>query len=343
VTVSRQRIAALPKVELHLHLEGSMRPSTVFQLAGRNGIDLGCGTEAELAARYDFDDFLHFIELFKAGLEVLRAPEDLVFIAGVLTDELAAQQVRHAEITTTGIHALVWKSWGAAAYGAALDQAQREAAAKGVSVGWIPDISRGMELPDDHLTADFLSGPHAPAGTVALGIGGPEAEWPPELYADSFARARAAGIPAVVHAGEAAGPASVVGALDALHAVRIGHGVRSMEDPELVRRLADEGVPIEVSPTSNVLLIPEIAPSIEQHPIGAMVAAGLNVSVNTDDPGYFSTTLQRELELVSEHHGFDEAGLAAAQRRALDASFAPADLKRRVHAELDAWLAAGPA
>jgi aminodeoxyfutalosine deaminase len=339
--VSPERIASLPKVELHLHLEGSMRPATVLALAERNGVDIGCASEAELAARYAFDDFLHFIELFKDGLEVLRTPEDMVTIAGILTDELAAQQVRHAEITTTGIHALVWKGWGAADYAAALDQAQREAAAKGVSVGWIPDVARGMELPDEHLTADFLAGPHAPAGTVALGIGGPEAEWPPELYADTFAKARAAGIPAVVHAGEAAGPASVLGALDVLQAVRIGHGVRSMEDPELVRRLADEGVPIEVSPTSNVLLIPEIAPSIEQHPIGAMVAAGLNVSVNTDDPGFFSTTLERELALVSEHHGFDEAALAAAQRRALDASFAPPALKRQVHAELDAWLAAG--
>lgn len=340
--MAADRIASLPKVELHLHLEGSMRPATVFRLAERNGIDLGCATEEELAARYAFDDFLHFIELFKAGLEVLRTPEDLVEVAGVLTDELAAQQVRHAEITTTGIHALRWKGWGEAAYGAALDQAQREAAAKGVSIGWIPDIARGMELPDDHLTAGFLTGPHAPAGTVALGIGGPEAEWPPELYTDAFARARAAGIPAVVHAGEAAGPASVIGALDALRAVRIGHGVRSMEDPELVRRLADEQVPVEVSPTSNVLLLPEVAPSIEAHPIGAMVAAGLNVSVNTDDPGYFSTTLERELTLVSEHHGFDEAALVAAQRRALDASFAAADLKRRVHAELDAWVVAGP-
>lgn len=341
MTVSAERIASLPKVELHLHLEGAMRPATVLLLAERNGVDIGCSTEAELAARYDFDDFLHFIDLFRAGLEVLRTPDDLVTIAGILTDELAAQNVRHAEITTTGIHALVWKGWSAADYGGALDQAQREAAAKGVSVGWIPDVARGMELPDDHLTADFLIGPHAPAGAVALGIGGPEAEWPPELYEATFARARAAGIPAVVHAGEAAGPASVLGALDVLRAVRIGHGVRSMEDPELVRRLADEGVPIEVSPTSNVLLIPEVAPSIEQHPIGAMVAAGLNVSVNTDDPGYFSTTLHRELELVSEHHGFDEAGLVAAQRRAVDASFASADVKREVHAALDAWVAAG--
>lgn len=341
MTVSAERIASLPKVELHLHLEGSMRPDTVLMLARRHGVDIGASTEAELAARYAFSDFLHFIELFKDGLEVLRSPEDMVTIADILTDELAAQNVRHAEITTTGIHALVWKGWGPAAYGEALDQAQRDAVAKGVSVGWIPDVARGMELPDDHLTSDFLVGPHAPAGTVALGIGGPEAEWPPELYADTFARARAAGIPAVVHAGEAAGPASVVSALDALHAVRIGHGVRSMEDPELVRRLADEQVPIEVSPTSNVLLIPEIAPSIEEHPVGAMVAAGLNVSINTDDPGYFSTTLERELTLVSEHHGFDEAALAAAQRRAVDASFAPAALKAAVHAELDAWLAAG--
>ena len=206
-----------------------------------------------------------------------------------------------------------------------------------MSVGWILDIARGEELADDGLTAGLIDGPHCPAGTVAMGLGGPEAGWPPELYADDFARVRAVGVPAVVHAGEAAGPESVRGALDHLHAVRIGHGVRAMEDPTLIGRLADEQVPIEVSPTSNVLLIPHVAPSIEAHPIGAMVLAGLNVSVNTDDPGYFSTDLTRELRLVSEHHGFDEPALAAAQRRALDASFAPADVKVRVHAELDEW------
>jgi adenosine deaminase len=338
--ISDERLAALPKVELHLHLEGSLRPKTVLALAARNNVDIGCETEAELAARYDFRDFLHFIELFRAGLAVLQTPEDYVTIAGALTDELAVQNVRRAEITTTPYNALVSLGFSHAVYAGALDEAARQARAKGVSVGWICDVSRGLELPEHQLTVGLLDGPDAPADAVAMGIGGPEGHWPPELYADSFARARAAGIPAVAHAGEAAGPESVRGALDALHATRIGHGVRSMEDPELVKRLADEQTPIEVSPTSNVLLIPDVAPSIEEHPIGAMVAAGLNVSVNTDDPGYFSTDLTRELRLVNEHHGFDEGALAAAQRRAIDASFAPAELQASVHAELDAWSAA---
>jgi adenosine deaminase len=339
--VTDDRLASLPKVELHLHLEGSLRPATVLALAERNKVDIGCSTEDELTERYRFDDFLHFIALFRAGLSVLQTPEDYVAVADALTDELAAQQVRHAEITTTPFHPLRRLGFSEADYAGALDEAQRHAAAKGVSIGWIPDISRGDELPDDMLTAALLDGPHCPAGAVALGIGGPEAEWPAELFADAFARAKAAGFPAVVHAGEAAGPESVRAALDVLHAARIGHGVRAMEDPTLVARLADEHVPIEVSPTSNVLLIPHVAPSIEAHPIGAMVAAGLNVSVNTDDPGFFSTDLTRELRLVSVHHGFDEAALAAAQRRAIDASYAPHDLKTAVRAELDAWAEGG--
>ncbi|MBV9952376.1 MAG: adenosine deaminase [Acidimicrobiia bacterium] len=339
--VSDERLAALPKVELHLHLEGSLRPRTVLALAERNGVDIGCSTEEELTARYRFDDFLHFIALFRAGLSVLHTPDDYVAVADALTDELAAQQVRHAEITTTPFHPLRRLGFSVADYAGALDEAQRHAAEKDVSIVWIPDISRGDELPDDMLTTGLLDGPHCPVGAVALGIGGPEAEWPAELFADAFARARAAGFPAVVHAGEAAGPESVRAALDVLHASRIGHGVRAMEDPALVARLAEEQIPIEVSPTSNVLLIPHVAPSIEAHPIGAMVAAGLNVSVNTDDPGLFSSDLSRELRLVSEHHDFDEAALAAAQARAIDASYASDALKARVHTEIDAWLEGG--
>ncbi len=288
----------------------------------------------------NFGSFLAFIELFRAGLAVLKTPEDYVAVADALTDELAAQNVRRAEITSTPFNALRSLGFSHAEYAGALDEAARQAQAKGVSIGFVLDVSRGLEMPEDQLTAGLLDGPDAPGSAVAMGIGGPEAEWPPELYADSFARTRAAGIPAVCHAGEAAGPESVRGALDVLHAHRIGHGVRSMEDPELVKRLADQQTPIEVSPTSNVLLIPDVAPSIEEHPIGAMVAAGLNVSVNTDDPGFFSTDLNRELRLVSEHHGFDEAALADVQRRALEASFAPDDLKASVRAELDAWEAA---
>ncbi len=334
--VPAEAIAALPKVELHVHLEGSMRPSTVLALAERNGIDLGVESEAELAERYRFRDFLHFIELFRAGLAVLRTPDDLVTCADALTEELASQRVRWAEITTTPVHHVRTRGWGDAAYAAALDEAQRRAASRGVEVRWILDISRGEELPDDHLTASLLSGADAPAGAVAMGLGGPEAEWPPELYAGTFARARAAGVPAVVHAGEAAGPASVTGALDSLHAVRIGHGVRALEDRSLVQRLIDEQVPLEVSPTSNVLL-GVTAPSIADHPIGEMIGLGMDVSVNTDDPGYFSTTLERELALVAEHHGVDAGGLAALQRRAMSASFAPAEVRASFGAELGAW------
>ncbi len=338
LAVPASRLAALPKVELHLHLEGSLRPATVLALAERNGIDIGCDSEEALVERYRFRDFLHFIELFLAGLSVLQTPDDLVTAADALTTELAAQNVRWAEITTTPHAHLVLRGMAAADYSGALDQAQRDAAAKGVEVRWIPDISRGAERPDDHLTAAFLTGQDAPAGVVAMGMGGPEAEWPAALFVDTFARARAAGVPAVVHAGEAAGPQSIVDALDLLHSVRIGHGVRALEDPALVARLVAEQVPLEVSPTSNVLL-GITAGGVETHPIGELLRRGVNVSVNTDDPGYFLTTLTRELELVQRHHGVDGPGLAALQRRAIEASFAPAATRRAFLDELDAWEA----
>jgi aminodeoxyfutalosine deaminase len=337
VPVDWDRIASLPKVELHVHLEGSLRPSTALALGARNGVDVGCSGPEELSERYQFRDFSHFIKLFQDGLAILQTPDDYLTAADALVDELALQRVRHAEITTTPVHALRARAMAPGAYADALNQAQRRAATLGVSVRWILDISRGDELPSDLLTVGLLDSIDCPVGAVALGIGGPEAQWPPELYADAFSRARSAGFPGVVHAGEAAGAESVAGALDALHAVRIGHGVRAMEDDALVARLIDEQVPVEVCPTSNVRLIPHVAPSIEAHPVGAMSAVGINVSINSDDPAYFSTTLTRELELVATHHGFDEAALVAAQRRAIDASFAPAELRASVHAELDDW------
>jgi adenosine deaminase len=330
-----EAVRTLPKVELHLHLEGSIRPPLLLELARRNGVDLGVDTVEEVAARYQFRDFPHFIELYLVGMSAIRSGPDILDAVAALAEELAGQNVRYAEVTTTAYlhHA---NGTPTADYRDALDLGARRAReTHGVDLRWIVDIPRSMEGPDQGWTADLLTGPLAPADVVAIGLGGPEAEYPPEWYRASFDRARAAGIPAVVHAGEVAGPPSVRGALDALHAVRIGHGVRSMEDPALVRELAERQVPIEVSVTSNVLL--GVFPTVEAHPLPAMVAAGLNVSINTDDPAYFSTTLNDEHLLVHDRLGLPIEDLVAAQRRAIDAALC--DPARR--AELHAALAAG--
>jgi adenosine deaminase len=332
MTSTADILCTMPKVELHLHLEGSIRPPLLLELARRNGVDLGVADVEELVARYEFRDFHHFIELYLVGMSAIRSGQDVLDAIDALAAELAGQNVRYAEVTTTAyLHHV--NGTPTADYRDALDLGARRAReAHGLDLGWIVDIPRSVEGPDAGWTADLLTGPFAPADAVAIGLGGPEAEYPPEWYRASFDRARAAGIPAVVHAGEVAGPASVRGALDALHAVRIGHGVRSMEDPDLVRELADRQVPIEVSVTSNVLL--GVCPSVESHPLPAMLTAGLNVSVNTDDPAYFSTTLNDEHLIVHGCLGVPVHDLVAAQRRAIDAALCGPARKAGLHAAL---------
>ncbi len=331
-------LEAMPKVELHLHLEGSIRPPLLLQLAERNGIDIGVRTVDELAARYRFRDFAHFIELYLIGVSALRTGEDALDAVEALAAELSAQHVRYAEVTTT---AYLYHLNGIASseYRDALDEGARRAAAEhDVILKWIVDIPRSVEPPEEQWTASLLTGPHAPTDVVAIGLGGPEAEYPPEWYEPSFARARAAGIPAVIHAGEVAGPPSVWSALETLGAVRIGHGVRSMEDEALVGYLAEHQVPLEVSVTSNALL--GVVPSVKAHPLPQMLAAGLNVSINTDDPAYFSTTLNDELRVAHQELKIELSQLVEAQHRAIDAALCEETEKGRLHTELS--RVAGP-
>ena len=328
----RDEIALLPKVELHLHLEGSLRPSTMLALAKRHGVDLGADTEEALTARYRYESFDDFLRLFMQGLAVLRDAEDFAMVATQLAAELAGQNVRYAEVTTTPFN---HHRRGIAMedYVAGLNEGRSRARRQhGVEFGWICDIPRELEEPDRGFTADLITGPLAPDGVVAIGLGGPEVGFPPEWFAGSFKRAKAAGLGAVPHAGETVGPESVWGAIETLAADRIGHGVRAIEDPALVSHLARTGIPLEVSMTSNVLL--GVVPSLEAHPIRRLLEAGVRVSINTDDPAYFGTDLTTELQLAHDVHGLSIEQLGDLQAGAIDASFAPAQLKHGFTAEL---------
>jgi adenosine deaminase len=330
------RVRAMPKVELHLHLEGSIRPPLLLQLAQRNGIDIGVRSVDELIERYRFRDFNHFIELYLIGVSALRTGDDVLAVIDALAGELAGQRVTYAEVTTT---AYLHHHNGVPTtdYQDALDTGARRAAQDHrVVLKWIVDIPRSVEPPNEQWTADFLTGPRAPADVVAMGLGGPEADYPAAWYEASFARARAAGIPAVVHAGEVAGPASVWAALEKLGASRIGHGVRSMEDPALVSHLVEHQVPLEVAVTSNALL--GVVPSVAEHPLPRMIEAGLNVSINTDDPAYFSTTLTDELLVAYGQLGLSIEQLVDAQRRAIDAALCSVSEKGRLHDTLSRAL-----
>lgn len=327
-------IAALPKVELHLHLEGSLRPATLLRLAERNGADVGATSAEELAGRYSFSNFGDFASLFLAGLSVLRSAEDFTDAVVALAAELAAQNVWYAEVTTTPFshHR---RGVPLADYRDGLNEGRRRAREQfGVELTWICDIPRESEDPESEFTAGFLLGPQAPDGVAGLGLGGVEEGYPPELFASSFARARASGLAALPHAGETVGPDSIWGAVRTLRADRIGHGIRCLEDPGLVEHLAASRIPLEVAITSNVRL--KLAGSAEAHPVRALLDAGLVVTLNTDDPAYFQTTLTGELELAHRVHGLSREALVAVQLAAVDASYAASATKARLRSALAA-------
>ena len=332
-TAVRAVLERIPKVELHLHLEGSIRPALLLQLAERNNVDIGVETVEELVTLYRFRDFRHFIELYLIGMSAIRTGDDILQAIDALAAELASQHVRYAEVTTT-TYAHHANGMSTADYRDALDIGARRARDDHrVELRWIVDIPRSVEPPTEQWTVELLTGPHAPADVVAVGLGGPEAEYPPEWYAPSFGRAAASGLPAVLHAGEVAGPQNVWKTLE-LGSVRVGHGVRSMEDPTLVVHLVQNQVPLEVSVSSNVLL--GVCPSLRAHPLPAMLAAGVNISINTDDPAYFSTTLVDEHVLVHEELDVPISDLIAAQHRAIDSALCTRSLKNRLHRELSA-------
>jgi adenosine deaminase len=328
-------IEDIPKCELHLHLEGSLRLPTVQMLAERHGIDVG--DRPHLERVYQFDGFPEFAKLFMTGLDVMRTGEDLVDVIDALTDELAAQNVRYAEVTTTA-YAHIRRGMPSEDYARALDEGRRRAAAaRNVELSWIIDIPRDVEPAEDLTTARFITGPHAPENVVAIGLGGSEINNPAQQFAASFALAKSSGLRSVPHAGETDGPHSVRAALDALHADRIGHGIRAIEDDDLVKRLANEHTPLEIAITSNVLL--GAVRSRDAHPVKELVARGVTVTINTDDPAYFSTTLVDELRIARELLQLDDEGIRQLQLTAVDASFAPDELKRRLRDELVRWPA----
>jgi adenosine deaminase len=287
-------IRRMPKVELHVHLEGSIQPETLLLLAERNGVSLPSTTVEGLRQWYSFIDFPHFVEIYLAISACIRSPEDIEFIAREFLRGQAAQHILHSEVTFTAFthyssDRRIQFEDQIAALGRAREWAARDLK---ISVGWVLDIVRNVR-PAEHglMVADWaISGMEK--GVMALGLGGIEAGHPPELFQEAFDRARAAGLPAVPHAGETAGAESVWGALRVLKAQRIGHGVRCLEDPELVAELRERQIPLEVCPTSNVCL--SVAPSLDEHPLPRLLDEGLYITINSDDPPMFNTTLTDE-------------------------------------------------
>jgi aminodeoxyfutalosine deaminase len=277
-----------PKIELHVHLEGTVRAGTLLQIARRNGVPLPADSVEGLAALYEFRDFAHFLEVWLLTTGALRAKRDFRQVVVDYAAEVASHGAVYLEGIFTPAEPVGRGAGWDEVFAGYCDGAQQAGEQHGLQVRLTPDIPRGCPLETAELTARYAV-TYRDRGVVGLGLGGPEAEYPPEPYARAFAIARDGGLGSVPHAGEAAGPASIRGALDSLGADRIRHGIRAVGDPGLVAELAGRGVVLDVCPISN--LRTGVVASLAEHPLPQLVAAGVACSVSTDDPAMFGTDL----------------------------------------------------
>lgn len=326
-------LRALPKTDLHVHLEGSIRPATLVELAVMNGVTPpACLRDG----RFHFRDFGDFIAQYETVEPCLANGEDFYRIAYEFCEDEAAQGVRYCEVTfTVPGHGERFGDWDAPV-AAVLDGLRAGEAAFGIGVGLVLDVVRGFSFAVAERTLDVALR-HQQRGVIALGLAGLEPGNPPERFTDVFRRAKDAGLHAVPHAGEAAGPESVRGALKTLGAERIGHGIRALEDPSLVAELRTRAVPLEVCVTSNVRT--GAVPSVAQHPLPRLLEAGLTVTLNSDDPSMFASPLAGEYQLAREVFGLSDDELTDIARNGIRASFADDSTKRTLLSAVDGWLA----
>jgi aminodeoxyfutalosine deaminase len=302
-----------PKIELHVHLEGTVRPETLLAIARKNHYALPCRTVEELAALYEFRDFAHFIEVWVLTTNALRTADDFRRVVVDYAGEAANHGCVYMEaIFSPSERVRRGVGWDEIFTGYC-DGAEEARSRFGVEIRLTPDIVRGFPLEEAEAVVRH-AGRYRDRGIVGVGLGGLEADVPPEPYEPVFERARAEGLASVPHAGEVAGPASVRGALEALGADRIRHGIRAVEDASLVRDLADRSLVLDVCPISN--LRTRAVASLEEHPLPRLVAAGVPCSISTDDPAMFGTDLTTDYEAATsfglDPRGFFEAGLAGA-------------------------------
>jgi aminodeoxyfutalosine deaminase len=284
-----------PKIELHVHLEGTVRPETLLEIARRNDYALPADTVEGLAALYEYRDFQHFIEVWILTTHAMRTADDF---RQVVVD-YAAEAASHGAVYLEAIFSPAERisrgvDWDEI-FSGYCDGAQEAEEVHGVTVRLTPDIYRGAPL-ETAETVVRNAAKYRERGVVGVGLGGLEAEYPPEPYAPVFELAKSEGLGSVPHAGEVAGPDSIRGALDALGADRIRHGIRAIEDPALVTELAELGIVLDVTPVSNVRT--GAVASLAEHPLPQLVAAGVRCSISTDDPAMFDTDLTREYAAV---------------------------------------------
>jgi aminodeoxyfutalosine deaminase len=327
-------VDALPKVELHVHLEGSMLPGTVLALARRHQVDDIPTSEAELARWYAFTNFDHFLRVYRTAVQVLRDEDDFALLARETALSLAAQNVRYAEMYFTPfIHTR--RGVPIEDVFAGINRGRLEAAAAtGVEIRWIPDIPGGLPDVDILAVADLTveyATQHGGDSVLGLGVGGAEVGVPRPQFAKAFAAARAAGLRSVPHAGETTGPQTIWDSIEYLGADRIGHGIRCLDDAVLVDRLRTDRIPLDVSPTSN--LRTGVVADYASHPLPTLIAEGIPVTLNSDDPPMFGTTLRDEYLHALRDLGLSRVSVAELAAAAVRHSFLPEDRKDALIAE----------
>ena len=326
-------IQGLPKAELHLHIEGTFEPELMFEIARRNDIALPYDSVEALRSAYDFSNLQDFLDIYYQGMRVLVTQADFRDLTAAYLERVAAQNVRHVEIffdpqghTARGVDFAtvidgIWE---------ALEAGERT---HGISFRLIMCFLRHLDEGDAFDTLESaLPYRHRIA---AVGLDSSEKGHPPSKFARVFARARELGLPAVAHAGEEGPPEYVAEALDLLEVRRIDHGNRALEDANLTARLAALGVPLTVCPLSNLKLC--VVEDLGNHPLPAMLEAGLVVTLNSDDPAFFGGYINENYQAMRDHAGIDDADLAEIARQSFRAAFIDDARRDALIAEVDAW------
>ncbi len=326
----------LPKAELHVHIEGTLEPEMMFSLAARNGVDLPYADVEEVRAAYRFRNLQSFLDIYYKGAAVLITPDDFYDLMAAYLENAAGDGVRHAEIffdpqshTGRGIGFEIFMR----GFRDAISDARRRF---GITADLILCFLR--HLSGEAAVATIIEAEPFLDGVIGVGIDSSERGRPPELFEDAYARSRELGLRAVAHAGEEGPPEYVKSALDALGAERIDHGVRSLEDAELVDRLRRERIPLTVCPLSNVAL--RVVEDMSLHPLPAMIDAGLLVSINSDDPAYFGGYIGDNYRKAQSALGLGEETVITLARNSIESSFLDGPRKTALLEELEvvsAW------
>ena len=319
-------IQKMPKAELHVHLEGSTQPETLLQLAKKYKVSLPADDIKGLREWFKFRGFNHFLKVYFAIANCLRDAEDIELITCEFLKNQAKQNIKYTELTFTPHNQFITNGLGFDQQMDAVERAKKWAKKEyNIDMGIIMDINRMISPEEGLLVVDWALSRFGEQ-VVALGLGGPEVGNPPQKFEKAFQKAKQAGMPCVLHAGETAGPKSIWDAIKVADTKRVGHGVRAVEDPKLVDYLSKKQIPLEVCLSSNVCI--GVYPSIQKHSIKKLMENDVYITINSDDPPLFNTTLTDEFCLGTECFGWDKSLLKLFSLNAVNASLLKEDKKK---------------